>query len=433
VSELRTDEEVDDAFAFSLDVSVETTLQDKQILEKSTENGAVVCLDMNSKSSPAFEIDHRDIITSLLNFNKYKRAKIGHTEAVSPFHSIKSYTLPRFAVLPVENEVSRTICVSSGRLPSSSVHEFLRDTSRADTSARCSVCFSNEVSGLLECSSCGLLTHDDCCLDKGQLIAITNVNPQLSKVTPDGHEVNNPSSQYKWQCAVCCEYSEKTKRNSRLPSRFTVDMVQDQSKQSFGSDMNGASKNVPGPRCALCPHRGGAMSLLEPRESQQWAHEVCRVWSNVDTPENKELETRPSHRNPKVSLTACALCGGSGVKRGKSTLYTGLTKCAVPGCYIAFHPMCALIASKMSMTDEQGPATPNHKTRLSIEQTNEEKKCDEEDDEDVAADKKLCNEFTLQLVKLAQTKDIIPVAFCGLHNASRKNSFYGCIPGGNCL
>lgn len=433
VPDPRTDEEIEDAFACTLDGASFRSLPDKILLEKSIENGVMVIMNVNTKSYTLEQIDHRDIISSLMKFNKHKRSDGG--QEFTPCHFIRGYAMPRFALLPFEDEHPRSVCISSGKMPSSSVHECLRDASHSDTTLNCSVCWSDEGAGqdgVQECLSCGLLAHRHCCLDIGQFLSVSSDHLMPFKIITGDHTNGisgatdvrtDTTSRAKWQCAVCSQYTEKTKRNARLPSRFTVDMVQDQSKQSSDSSMNGASKNVPGPRCSLCPHRGGAMSLLEPK-SQQWVHEVCRIWSSADTPENKELENRPSHRNAKVATNVCALCGGTGIKKGKSNCM-GLTKCAAPGCYVAFHPMCAVVASKMGISDEQG-SVPSRKTRLSIE---EEKKS-EDDDEDVAADKKLCNEYTLQLVKMSHAEKAIPVAFCGLHNPGRDSSFYGRLPGG---
>jgi hypothetical protein len=92
---------------------------------------------------------------------------------------------------------------------------------------------------------------------------------------------------------------------------------------------------------------------------------------------------------------------------------------------------------------EEKISVPTRKTRVSIEQSPEEKKS-EDDDDLIVEDRKLCNEYTLQLVKLVRTERawprgndakcvktaIIPVAFCGLHNPGRDISFYGCLPGG---
>jgi hypothetical protein len=438
VSEMRTDEEIADAFAFTFS-GISKLLPHKILIEKSTENGSIVWMDINSKSYSPDQIDHNDIIASLVKFNQKKRTNDSR-EIAAPSQYIRSYTMPRFAVLPPEDVHPRSICASSGKLPGLSVHECLRGVSQADSAIKCSVCWSDDVTGhdvVQTCSTCGLFVHRSCCLDKGHFVPISNDDESSFQPTSDGQNVVSDAldtvdchpgtkDRYKWQCAVCSQYTEKSRRNAKLPSRFTVDMVQDESKQSSDDSNYGASKNVPGPRCHLCPHRGGAMSMLEPK-SQQWTHEVCRIWSNADTPENEELESRPFHRNSKVAANACALCGGTGIKKGKSNCM-GLTKCAAPGCYIAFHPMCALVASKMGTTDDQSPVS-SRKTRLSIEQ--EEKKSEEEDDEDVAADKKLCNEYTLQLVKLAHLEDFIPVAFCGLHNPGRENSFYGRLPGGD--
>jgi hypothetical protein len=105
--------------------------------------------------------------------------------------------------------------------------------------------------------------------------------------------------------------------------------------------------------------------------------------------------------------------------------------------------MCALLASKASSSanDEQ-QAVKTRKTRLSFEQVVEEKKL--EDNRNFLDDKKLCNEYTLQLVQLkrkvgsalfgeddeTEKTTILPVAFCGLHNPKREDSYYGCLPGG---
>lgn len=435
VPEFRTDMDVDEALVFSLDRDGKVqSIQEKRLLTRSTTNGANVYLNVKSTSSN--QIDRNEIISLLVKFNKYRKAKQIDIQAMtSP--SINNYTLPRFAMLPLDDGVLHNVCVSPGKLPATSVHEFLCDASKSDSAIKCSVCWSDEGQGLdsvFECSTCGLLAHRNCCLDKGQVAPTSNGGHLYSKITPDGHDAVNEapgslvSQHEKWQCAVCSKYTDKTRRKSRLPSRFTVDMVQEQSKDAHLTAMYGDSKNVPGPRCFLCPHRGGAMSLLGPENSQIWAHEVCRIWSNAEIPENKELVNHPFQRNSKVSSSACAICGGSGQKKGKSHC-TGLTKCAAPGCYVAFHPMCALLASKVDMPD-QNLAVSSQKTRLSIEQLDEEKKSeDEEDNTTILADEKLCKEYTLQLVKLPSSQETIAVAFCGLHNPARGVSSYGRLPG----
>eukprot|EP00956_Cyclotella_meneghiniana_P009130 scaffold12518_cov75-Cyclotella_meneghiniana.AAC.3 len=423
VPEFRTDTDLNDALAFSLDRDGKVqSVQEKRLLTRSTSNGAKVYLNVTSTSSN--QIDHNEIISLLVKFNMYRKAKQNDIQAMASL-SINNYALPRFAMLPLDGGVLHHVCVSSGKLAATSVHKFLCDASKSDSAIKCSVCWSDEgqgLDGVCKCSTCGLLVHRNCCLDKGQITPHSNVINGVSGDSLDGqHE--------QWQCAVCSKYTDKTRRKSRLPSRFTVDMVQEQSKEEHLTATNGDSKNAPGPRCTLCPHRGGAMSLLGPENSQIWAHEVCRVWSNAETPENKELANHPFQKHSKVSSSACAICGGSGQKKGKSHC-TGLTKCAAPGCYIAFHPMCALLASKVDMSD-QNLAVSSRKTRLSIEQIDEEKKSEDEkeDDTTIRADEKLCKEYTLQLVTLPNSEKTIPVAFCGLHNPGRGVSCYGRLPG----
>jgi len=114
----------------------------------------------------------------------------------------------------------------------------------------------------------------------------------------------------------------------------------------------------------------------------------------------------------------------------------GLTRCAARGCFVAFHPMCALLATKVGDKGGKAKSVRTRKTRHT-EQATEEKKSDEEDE-------KLCKEYTLQLVQLTRTEGpmggaaeedtttttILPVAFCGIHNPSRADSCFGCLPGG---
>lgn len=122
--------------------------------------------------------------------------------------------------------------------------------------------------------------------------------------------------------------------------------------------------------------------------------------------------------------------------------FTGLTRCAARGCLVAFHPMCALLASKVGMEGKGGKAKSirTRKTRHS-DHAAEEKKSD--CNEDMEADKKLCKEYTLQLVQLSRAEQltgsagkeeneraIVPVAFCGIHNPRREYSAFGCLPGG---
>ena len=175
-------------------------------------------------------------------------------------------------------------------------------------------------------------------------------------------------------------------------------------------------------------------------QSPKWAHEVCRIWSDFSMPDNsKTKDWLPVFQQfPNVS-PICALCGTGTVKSKKSMQFNaGLTKCAARGCHVVFHPMCALLASKV---DKDGKADKAKAVRRKTRVT-EEKKTDV-DDEKIEADKKLCKEYTMQLIQLTRNEPansssdqgnkktvIIPVAFCGIHNPQRDDSLYGCLPGG---
>ena len=101
--------------------------------------------------------------------------------------------------------------------------------------------------------------------------------------------------------------------------------------------------------------------------------------------------------------------------------------------------MCALLASKVlaskvGMNDETSKAKSvrARKTRRTI---GGEVKSD--DKEKIAADQKLSFEYTLQLMQLIRAEEVgkvdntvIPVAFCGIHNPLRDDSWYGCLPCG---
>ena len=439
--EERTDQEIDDAFAFSLATQENTVGRSLFDTANTRENGSVIHIDIGSMSNYPSQIDRRAIIAYILKFNKHKKIKQS-TIQNAPSHSLKSTVPPRFAMLPLEDRILRSVCMTSGKLLGSPVHQLLRDASQQESRKKCSVCWSDEGEGqdsVQECSSCGLFAHRSCCQEKGQFITVSNEPPVQPNKTPEGSKNTNGASNHcqLWECAVCCQYAEKPRRIARVPSRFKDDDGEDASTPSSNSSITAASKNEPGPRCSLCPHRGGAMS--QNNGSQQWAHEVCRIWSNADIPESNES----FDSYPKFLSSACALCGGGGVKKGKSatSYYTGLTKCAARGCYVAFHPMCALISSRINFGD-QGNSASTSERQNSTEQAIEEKKSDE-DDEHITADKKLCNKYTLQLVKLTQTEGtcsqtnsqaakstIIPVAFCGLHNPNRESAFYGRPPGG---
>eukprot|EP01083_Nonionella_stella_P208436 756411_1 len=114
---------------------------------------------------------------------------------------------------------------------------------------------------------------------------------------------------------------------------------------------------------------GGAMSRVN-NESSLWTHEVCRVWCSTREEITGESSSQPKDPPDIIPGTSsihdpdpvCCLCGMghvhnkghenqaiveiSSVEEGVSRI-PGLIKCAASGCAITFHPMCAMLASKL--------------------------------------------------------------------------------------
>eukprot|EP00581_Thalassiosira_minuscula_P020083 CAMPEP_0183718262 /NCGR_PEP_ID=MMETSP0737-20130205/11572_1 /TAXON_ID=385413 /ORGANISM="Thalassiosira miniscula, Strain CCMP1093" /LENGTH=958 /DNA_ID=CAMNT_0025947793 /DNA_START=543 /DNA_END=3419 /DNA_ORIENTATION=+ len=467
-SEFRKDEEID--AALDNHCKLQARPQDERFIQQGAENGTVVYLETENSSRP--DIDRNDIIASLLKFNQKKTAQKKLKQSASSdamlggSQSIKKCNPPRFACVPLEDGLIRTVCLSAGNLGGTAVHQVIREVSDQDSGRRCSVCWSDEGSGkegVQECVKCGLLVHLNCCLDKGKFSTVSN---KSSKESADGILMHsNPNAKagiesfggenIQWQCAVCCRYTEmKPRRNPRKPSRFVDGETYALSNYTGNNDILNRNPNVPGPRCYLCPHRGGAMSPLESSNdsdhSRKWAHEVCRIWSGLDSSidsKSKEFLLPPQEfPNGSPLSNVCALCGTGGLKTNKTMQFNaGLTRCAARGCYVAFHPMCALLALQMSKvgTNSKSGKAKSVRTRKTrhTEQAMEEKKSDF--NEYVEADKNLCKEYTLQLVQLTRNlassaseeeqTTIIPVSFCGIHNPQREDYLYGCPPGGASL
>ena len=97
-----------------------------------------------------------------------------------------------------------------------------------------------------------------------------------------------------------------------------------------------------------------------------------------------------------------------------------------------FHPMCALLVSKLSTQSNQASSNVLKNDREG-EVGNFQKSKDK--------DSKLALEFTLTFVDCDATTPVsgkdsgttqtlqIPVCFCGIHNPKRERSFYGLYPG----
>ena len=446
----------------------------------SAKHGSIVVYEMGGSNLSPFSIDSDEIIATLLKYNQKKPhqkkpRRIAFSDARSSIETLNTLSggsqstqkcnAPHFACVPLEDGQLRTFCLTTGNMAGKAVHRLVCEAIQQETGRRCTVCWSCEGSGkegVQECIKCGLSAHPSCCYSKGSL-SIASIDSENSMNCPLGspNDINsaalhsNAKSQitaidYQWQCAVCCHFSEtKPRRNPRTPPHFSVEET---CVLLNGNGDNNA--NVPGPRCSLCPHRGGAMSLLESSDdsvqSPRWAHEVCRIWSDFNICGESNMDeysslSRPPRRSP-TSRSVCALCGTGGSKGNNSMrVNAGLTRCAAFGCSVVFHPMCALLSrlSPEMCMDVQGseykPAR-TRRTRHTKQQRKEEK--GSIIDENIEADKKICKEYTLQMVQLTRAEQgvgsankeenttIIPVAFCGIHNHRRKDSFYGRLPGG---
>ncbi|KAL9181313.1 hypothetical protein ACHAXT_010118 [Thalassiosira profunda] len=442
VPDSRTVEEVD--AAMDMNCVRLGNPEEGKVIRQRAKNGTVVYLEMGSHATHS-ELDRNDIIASLLKFGqkkapkRLKSAPIDLTSAdasLGTSQAVRRSSPPRFACVPLEDGILRTICLNAGNMAGSEVHQIIREASGQESEdRRCSVCWSDEGSGkdgVVECTKCGLLAHTACCRDTGEFSPASGAQMNgHGAAVADGEPSNDHAES--WQCAVCCRFTEnKPRRNPRMPSRFVGGETY--AVQS-STDVITANANTPGPRCALCPHRGGAMSPMDPSDaSGLWAHEVCRVWGGMGAADSSSVNVKCSFSqlNGSPLSNVCALCGSGGA---------GLTRCAARGCLVAFHPMCALLSNKVG-TEEKSAKAKAARTRKTrhTEQTNGGAKSDA--NESIEADKRLCREYTLQLVQVSRSDlstsrsseddatATIAVSFCGIHNAKRDDRFFGCLPGG---
>ena len=304
--------------------------------------------------------------------------------------------LLRHAKLDCVPDTTGLICVSCtapGEIPLKSVHRLLNEA--AEDSSVCTVCWSPskiDLGDVYKCSKCDVLVHPQCCHDPGVM------------------------EDYKWTCAVCLnlktENGSKRKRTSRPPRWLEESKVSPETDRllDISQQQEGEVK------CALCPFSGGAMSVVERNGAKFWVHEVCRVWTD------SEWESDPS----KWVASNCALCGRSADR-------VALVKCAAANCQVIFHPMCALVLTKVLARTQAGqPSTTSQKTT------------DEGFDLKVsmAEDLKLCSEFTMTILDCEastpatgqaadETRTLkLPICFCGIHNPKRDRTMYGLYPEG---
>jgi len=193
-----------------------------------------------------------------------------------------------------------------------------------------------------------------------------------------------------------------------------------------------------------------ATNSCENGSNPRFTHEVCRIWctrqgkkleNDMTPPITPSIVSPPSSRRPtngpqrSLKEAVCCLCGmGTVHNEGENNeeilqianeeegadRVPGLIKCAAACCNVSFHPMCALLASKLSQ--DYIDIIQNGKMTVKLD------------------DGSLCQQYTLELMdvtrieggngsKLGEEKTyIVPVGFCGLHNREREAEYYGCLP-----
>lgn len=242
-------------------------------------------------------------------------------------------------------------------------------------------------------------------------------------------------------------------------------------------------------------HIGGAMSRLHGDIGNKWIHEICRIWCT--TPINRAIPFSPSPsthlpqspfqsdsgllKEPENKLEdtqrsqvtqICCICGMDDNSLNKSNRIQqnkGLIKCAAIGCHVMFHPMCAVLVTKLSKESSSSIMVGGDSADISKSpsSSNVTKSIHQRAKEAIQQDIEHCQEYTLELLEVKYSKRrsnnsnnqgtdtlfmvrggsinngmsnhekdeketeqrIIPIGLCGLHNPKRNKTFYGCTPG----
>lgn len=295
-------------------------------------------------------------------------------------HEGRSFLSPRFECLPTADGTMRLTCITFGTLAPCWIPSVTQAYPQS-----CTICNLDDSEENVDvCKTCGVAVHLKCYWKEGE------------------HYSTGESERDSWHCASCSTFQLKgqrttassivenhvvsvtnTRRRSiKVPARFRNDI-----KEETEGVTDESFKN-PRRQCAMCPHTGGAMNAY----GNDWMHVVCRVWSS----------------SKRYATTRCAYCG--------ETSSVGVTKCAGNRCSIHFHPMCAILFSKMS-TKSVHPPEKEH----NIDLPNRKQQ-----------DIYLSTQATLKFMHCNRGKSstVIPVAFCGYHNPLREPTFYGCYPAG---
>jgi hypothetical protein len=368
---------------------------------------------------------------------------------------------PRIECVPDNNGLISVLCSKPGTLSlTGSIHDFLNDARRGE-SPMCTVCWSTTSIDLVHvCQTCGVSVHLGCCSDTGEKVAI------------DSNEKTKTEG-FRWTCTGCYKFGDRSlgqpsgeesnprnrtsKRESRLPLRLKDSHVEALCPKRTES----TSVIDRGMKCALCPYSGGAMSSFKKDGETIWIHEVCRIWSG-ETSASKSSCTFDLGDTPTSQV--CALCGIGGSRcsleddrrspvSGKTVCAwplnrtrtcEALVKCAAARCQVKFHPMCAIIVSKLrdeSVDLESGDITKagesggdgNSTTSLVADNSVDYAKME---------DFQFCKEYSLTALNCLSIEgrmgkdpggkcfNLLPIAFCGIHNPKREPSLYGIYPGG---
>jgi hypothetical protein len=313
------------------------------------------------------------------------------------------FTLPTLDCLPSTDGLIRVVCTAPGAMKPQWVPAILDLGGGEEQSTNCTVCFSADSSESVEsCVTCGVRAHLSCCSDKG----------------------TRPSDKSSWMCASCSETNRENgfsdeasnsagrRRKTKAPLRFR------ESNDEEASLENPQSTSVSSIQCQLCLHSGGAMSPA--LNTDGYVHEVCRIWTHMpaeDQADSRILQDLVSNPLLNRIRNLCTLCGSRTQDKNNE-----LIRCAASGCRVLFHPMCALLASKIATSEAQGEMPSGKLERLKI------------------LDSQLCKQYTLTMMKCTtvspcgdEESEVRPVAFCGLHNPIRETSLFGCYPCGGLI
>jgi len=339
---------------------------------------------------------------------------------------------PVLDCLPDSNGAIGVVCTVPGKIPWSSVHERLNHAAKLSSVRSCTVCWSpdhDQSYVVQECAECGTLAHTQCCYDSGKIEDIHSIDDSSTKLSW-------------WRCAVCCfkksqpsvvvtksnsaptEQSSRSRRKPKLPQGLRDFHIDDTLPAGRPDHIQGeiASHGI---KCALCPYHGGAMSRVKSGKDFVWMHEVCRLWRSGVVDCTSDIQE---------SKFKCALCGKTEKRRmssnGSSEELSSenrgyLIKCASSRCQVYFHPMCALLSSKMNEFESITPSPGQFHPFT-----------------DQGIDQGLCAAFSLSAMNcevargdtgeygIHSTTIRIPIGFCGIHNPNRSPTSRGLYPAG---